>query len=159
MNYINFNLTPSLKMREIKEQWFVIDADNVTLGKLASITSQLLRGKLSPLYTAHMNMHINVIIINAEKFFFSSNKWETKKYWSHSGQLGGLKVLTATQLKDQRGHKFLVHTAIRRMMTDNTLRRYLLKNLFIYNGSDHPHAAQKPKVFVIEQAKNLSSLL
>ena len=151
MSYVDLNTTPSLKKGEIKERWLLIDAEGIVLGKMSSVVASLLRGKYSPQYTAHMNMNIKIIIVNSDKFVFTKNKWENKVYVTHTGQPGGMKKIYAKDLRVKRGSDYIVRLAITRMMTSNTLRRYLLRNLFIYEGKEHPHSAQKPENFFISK--------
>ena len=127
----------------IERQWYVVDATGHTLGRLASEIAKVLRGKNKPTYTPHVDTGDYVVIINAEKVVMTGKKLDKVKYYHHSGFLGGLKVKTARQFQEQNPTGF-VETAIKGMLPHNTLGRQQAKKLFVYAGSEHPHAAQKP---------------
>ena len=127
----------------IERKWYVVDATGYTLGRLASEVAKVLRGKNKPTYTPHVDTGDYVVIINAEKVVMTGKKLDKVKYYHHSGFLGGLKVKTARQFQEQNPTGF-VETAIKGMLPHNTLGRQQAKKLFVYAGSEHPHAAQKP---------------
>lgn len=127
----------------IERKWYVVDAADYTLGRLASQVAAVLRGKNKPTYTPHVDTGDYVVIINAEKVVMTGKKLDKVKYYHHSGFLGGLKVKTARQFQEQNPTGF-VETAIKGMLPHNTLGRQQAKKLFVYAGSEHPHAAQKP---------------
>ena len=127
----------------IERKWYVVDATGYTLGRLASQVAAVLRGKNKPTYTPHVDTGDYVVIINAEKVVVTGKKLDKVKYYHHSGFLGGLKVKTARQFQEQNPTGF-VETAIKGMLPHNTLGRQQAKKLFVYAGSEHPHAAQKP---------------
>ena len=127
----------------IERKWYVVDAADYTLGRLASQVATVLRGKNKPTYTPHVDTGDYVVIINAEKVVMTGKKLDKVKYYHHSGFLGGLKVKTARQFQEQNPTGF-VETAIKGMLPHNTLGRQQAKKLFVYAGSEHPHAAQKP---------------
>ena len=127
----------------IDRKWYVVDATDMTLGRLASEIAKVLRGKNKPTYTPHVDTGDYVVIINAEKVVMTGKKLDKVKYYHHSGFLGGLKVKTARQFQEQNPTGF-VETAIKGMLPHNTLGRQQAKKLFVYAGSEHPHAAQKP---------------
>ena len=128
---------------KIERKWYVVDAADYTLGRLASQVATVLRGKNKPTYTPHVDTGDYVVIINAEKVVMTGKKLDKVKYYHHSGFLGGLKVKTARQFQEQNPTGF-VETAIKGMLPHNTLGRQQAKKLFVYAGSEHPHAAQKP---------------
>ena len=128
---------------KIDRKWYVVDATGLTLGRLASQVATVLRGKNKPTYTPHVDTGDYVVIINAEKVVMTGKKLDKVKYYHHSGFLGGLKVKTARQFQEQNPTGF-VETAIKGMLPHNTLGRQQAKKLFVYAGSEHPHAAQKP---------------
>ena len=127
----------------IERKWYVVDATGLTLGRLASQVATVLRGKNKPTYTPHVDTGDYVVIINAEKVVMTGKKLDKVKYYHHAGFLGGLKVKTARQFQEQNPTGF-VETAIKGMLPHNTLGRQQAKKLFVYAGSEHPHAAQKP---------------
>lgn len=135
--------TTMAKEATIERKWYVVDATGLTLGRLASQVATVLRGKNKPTYTPHVDTGDYVVIINAEKVVMTGKKLEKVKYYHHSGFLGGLKVKTARQFQEQNPTGF-VETAIKGMLPHNTLGRQQAKKLFVYAGSEHPHAAQKP---------------
>jgi len=142
--------TYSPKPGDVTHAWHVIDATDVVLGRLASQSAQLLRGKHKAIYAPHVDTGDFVIIINAEKVAISGNKRDTKFLYRHSGQPGGLSKHTVGQLLDTRADK-LVEKAIIGMLPHNSLGRSMARKLKVYVGSDHPHAAQQPQPFEITQ--------
>ena len=135
--------TTMAKEATIERKWYVVDAEGQTLGRLSSEIAKVLRGKNKPTYTPHVDTGDYVVIINAEKVVMTGKKLDKVKYYHHSGFLGGLKVKTARQFQEQNPTGF-VETAIKGMLPHNTLGRQQAKKLFVYAGSEHPHAAQKP---------------
>ncbi len=129
----------------IERKWYVIDATGLTLGRLASEVATVLRGKHKPTYTPHVDTGDYVIIINAEKVVMTGKKLDKVKYYHHSGYIGGLKVKTARTFQEQDPCGF-VEAAVKGMLPHNTLGRKQGMKLFVYAGSEHPHAAQKPEV-------------
>ena len=136
--------TVSANKATVTKEWFVIDATNVVVGRLASRVALVLRGKHKPSYTPHVDCGDNVIIINAEKVRFTGKKWSDKNYCHHTGYPGGKRV--AHPIDVLRSHpERLVEHAVRGMLPKNRLGRRLFRNLFVYTGAEHPHAAQQPK--------------
>ncbi len=136
--------TISAKGSDIQRDWYVIDAQGQTLGRLATRTASILRGKHKPLFTPHVDCGDYVIIINAEKVHVTGQKMSQKKYYRHSGYPGGLKEIS---LRDQL-QKFperVLESAVRGMLPKNRLGRQMFKKLKIYPGPNHPHQAQQPK--------------
>ena len=131
-------------------QWHVIDATDVVLGRLASQTAALLRGKHKPVFASHVDTGDFVIIINADKVALTGAKLEQKRAYRHSGYPGGLKSETYAQLLDRDPAK-AVEKAVRGMLPKNTLGRQQLSKLKVYSGAEHPHAAQKPVPYTISQ--------
>ena len=138
------------KAAEITRQWHVIDATDVVLGRLASQTAALLRGKHKPVFASHVDTGDFVIIINADKVALTGAKLEQKRAYRHSGYPGGLKSETYAQLLDRDPAK-AVEKAVRGMLPKNTLGRQQLSKLKVYSGAEHPHAAQKPVSYTISQ--------
>ena len=136
--------TISAKEAEVQHDWIVIDAQGQTLGRLATRTAAILRGKHKPIYTPHVDCGDFVIIINAEKIHVTGQKMNQKRYYRHSGYPGGLKEIS---LRDQL-QKFperVLEIAVRGMLPKNRLGRQMFKKLKVYAGPGHPHQAQQPK--------------
>lgn len=136
--------TISAREQDIQRDWFVIDAQGQTLGRLASRAATILRGKHKPNYTPHVDCGDFVIIVNADKVHVTGQKMTQKKYYHHSGYLGGLKEIS---LRDQL-QKFpdrVLEAAVRGMLPKNRLGRRMFKKLKVYAGPNHPHQAQQPK--------------
>ncbi|MGJ9372947.1 MULTISPECIES: 50S ribosomal protein L13 [Nesterenkonia] len=131
-------------------QWHVIDATDVVLGRLASQTAALLRGKHKPTFVPHQDMGDFVIIINAEKVAMTGDKAEKKRYWRHSGFPGGIKSLTFNEMVSRYPTR-AVYQAVKGMLPHNKLGTAQLKKLRVYAGAEHPHVAQQPKPFDISQ--------
>ena len=137
-------LTSSIKKDDIQRDWYIVDADNKTLGRLASEIAQVIRGKKKPFYTPNLDMGDFVVVINAEKVAVSGNKEEQKKYFSHSGYPGGDKEISLSRLREKQPEK-IIYNAVKGMLPHNRLGRKLIKHLKVYTGSEHPHTSQQPK--------------
>jgi len=137
--------TYSIKAGEIQKDWFVADAENKILGRLASKVAQVLKGKHKPTYTPHMDMGDFVVVVNAEKVRVSGKKEMQKTYFSHSGYPGGTKELDLYTLRRKHPER-VIQNAVKGMLPHNSLGRHMMRNLKIYSGPDHPHSAQEPKV-------------
>lgn len=142
--------TYSPKAHELDNKWLVIDATDVVLGRLATHAAALLRGKHKPTFAPHMDNGDFVIIINADKVALTGQKLLQKKAYRHSGYPGGLTATSYTELLEKDPEK-AVEKAIRGMIPKNSLGRQQLAKLKVYRGAEHPHAAQKPAQFVIDQ--------
>ena len=136
--------TPSTRLEDVEHAWFVVDADGVVLGRLASRVATVLRGKHKPSYTPHVDDGDFVVIVNAKKVALTGRKRENKTYYRHSGYPGGLHSITAGELLEKRPERVL-EQAVRGMLPKNPLGRRMLRKLKVYAGPDHPHAAQKPQ--------------
>ncbi len=138
--------TVSTREQDVQRDWFVVDAQGQTLGRMATQIATILRGKHKPSYTPHVDCGDFVVIVNAEKVHTTGQKMTQKKYYRHTGYPGGLKEVT---LKDQL-QKFperVLESAVRGMLPKNRLGRQMFKKLKVYAGPQHPHAAQQPKPF------------
>ena len=131
------------KKETVERKWYVIDAEDATLGRIASKAAHMLRGKHKPTYTPHIDCGDYIIIVNADKAKLTGNKLEDKKYYNHSMYTGGLRVRTAKEMKESYPVE-MVERAVVGMLPHNRLGRQMAKKLFVYTGSEHPHAAQKP---------------
>ena len=138
------------KPGEITREWFVIDATDIVLGRLASQTAKLLRGKHKPSFAPHVDTGDFVIVINAEKIALSGNKATDKLDQRHSGYPGGLSSKSYGDLRANNPRR-MVEKAVKGMLPHNTLGREQLKKLKVYGGAEHPHSAQQPKPFEIGQ--------
>jgi large subunit ribosomal protein L13 len=136
--------TFSQKPAEVEKKWLIIDAEEIVLGRLASIIANRLRGKHKPTFTPHVDDGDNVIVINAEKVKLTGKKYENKKYYWHTGYPGGIKERTARAIIEGRFPERVVQKAVERMMPGGPLSRQQMKNLRVYAGAEHPHEAQSP---------------
>lgn len=132
------------KPAEVERKWYVIDAEDKTLGKIASEVASILRGKKKPIYTPHVDTGDYVIVINAEKVRVTGKKEEQKIYKSHSGYPGGLKETTLRELRAKNPEEIIRH-AVKGMMPKGKLGRQMFKKLKVYAGPEHPHTAQNPE--------------
>ncbi|ONI42403.1 50S ribosomal protein L13 [Candidatus Epulonipiscium fishelsonii] len=130
--------------QNVQKEWFIVDAADQTVGRLASQVAMVLRGKHKPTFTPHVDCGDHVIIINAEKVVFTGKKLDQKLYRRHSGYAGGLKETKARDVLKNHPERILMH-AIKGMLPKNSLGRQLLTNVRIYSGNAHEHEAQKPK--------------
>jgi large subunit ribosomal protein L13 len=133
----------------VQHAWYVVDANGLTLGRLATQVAILLRGKHKPTYTPHVNCGDNVIVINADKIKLTGNKWDDKLYRKHSEYTGGLRTLTAKEVMTKYPTR-MVEEAIYGMLPHTKLGDQMRKQLYVYAGSEHPHTAQKPVEFVVK---------
>ena len=125
-------------------EWYVVNADGKRLGRMATEIATILQGKHKPIYTPHVDTGDFVIVVNAEKFVLTGNKWDKKLYQRHTGYIGGLKEMTYRRLVERRP-TLPVREAVRRMLPKSKLGRRMLRKLKIYEGPVHPHKAQQPK--------------
>ena len=138
------NKTRMVKKEEVERKWYLVDAKDKTLGRLASKIATILMGKHKPYYTPHVDCGDFVVVINADKVKLTGAKWEKKIYYWHTGYLGGLKSRTAKQMLEKKP-EFLIWHAVKGMLPKNNLARRMLKKLKVYAGEHHPHQAQKPE--------------
>lgn len=134
------------KPQEIERKWYVIDATDKALGRLATEAARILRGKHKPIFTPHVDTGDHVVIINAEKIKLTGNKLTQKKFYRHSGYPGGLKSVSYEVLMKTKP-ELAVRSAIEGMIPHNRLGRQVVKKLKVYRGSEHPHQAQKPEIW------------
>ncbi len=132
------------RKEDVVRDWWVIDATDVNLGRLATKVATVLRGKHKPTYTPHIDGGDNVIVINASKVNLTGNKLDDKIYYNHSGYTGGLRERTARTMRDNYPVE-MVERAVKGMLPKGRLGRQMYKKLFVYAGSEHPHMAQQPK--------------
>ncbi|SDQ83945.1 50S ribosomal protein L13 [Thermostaphylospora chromogena] len=142
--------TYSPKPADVQRQWYVIDATDVVLGRLASQVATLLRGKHKPIFAPHVDTGDFVIVVNADKVVLTGNKLQQKRAYRHSGYPGGLRSIPYSELMEKRPAR-VIEKAVKGMLPKNSLGRKMAKKLKVYAGPDHPHQAQKPIPFEITQ--------
>ncbi len=145
--------TYATKASDIERKWYVVDAEDVVLGRLSAEVSKLLRGKHKPSYSPNLDCGDYVIVINADKVKLTGKKLTDKKYFKHTGWIGGIKETTPAKILAGRFPERVIIKAVERMITRNPLGRQQMTKLKVYAGSEHPHTAQNPEVFDIA-AKN-----
>ena len=150
-------MTPFLKKKDIKNDWYIINAENVSVGRLASFISKLLRGKNKSTYNPHIDNGDFVVVTNIDKIKFSGKKFKEKKYFKHTGHPGGIKEFSPLSLKEKNKTQEILKLAVKRMLPGGPLAKKQLTKLKIYNGENHPHDVQKPKIIQFEKLnkKNL----
>ncbi len=136
--------TTSIRADEINREWFIVDAEGQTLGRLASEIAQIIRGKKKPFYTPHMDMGDFVVVVNAEKVKVTGNKEKDKSYFRHSGFPGGVTQISLQKVRQDFPERIITN-AVKGMLPHNRLGRQLLTHLKVYSGTEHPHAAQLPQ--------------
>jgi len=144
--------TVSANKATANKEWVVVDAAGQPLGRMASKVAKILRGKHKTNYTPHADCGDNVIVLNAEKVELSGNKWDDKTYIWHTGYPGGQKSMTAAELMKKDNLK-VVQKAVKGMLPKNRLGNAILKNLHVYEGTEHKHEAQQPKVINLNEFK------
>ncbi|MDD2705547.1 MAG: 50S ribosomal protein L13 [Acidocella sp.] len=137
--------TLSIKPADVKKDWVLIDAEGLVLGRLAAIVAGRLRGKHKPTFTPHVDCGDNIIIVNAEKVQLTGKKLEDSIFYYHTGYAGGIKGRSIKERLSGKNPQSVVEKAIERMITRGPLQRQQMKNLHVYAGAEHPHAAQQPK--------------
>ena len=138
--------TFSLRKEDVKKDWFIVDAQDVVLGRLAAMIATRIRGKHKPTYTPHVDCGDHIIVINADKVRITGNKRADKTYYRHTGYPGGIKSATAGEILSGKFPERVLKKAVERMLPKGPLGRQVFTNLRVYTGSEHPHVAQNPKV-------------
>jgi large subunit ribosomal protein L13 len=141
--------TKSTRPADVERAWYLVDANDLVLGRMATRVASVLRGKHKATFTPHVDTGDFVVIVNAEKIKLTGNKREQKTYHRHSGYPGSIKSTTAGEVLEGPHPDRVVRTAVRGMLPKNSLGRQMLRKLKVYAGPDHPHAAQKPEVLEI----------
>ena len=139
-------MTPFIKKKDIKKDWYIINAENVAVGRLAAYISTVLRGKNKPTFNPHIDNGDFVVVTNIDKIKFTGKKFQNKKYFKHTGHPGGIKETTPAILKEKNKTQEILKLAVKRMLPGGPLAKKQLTKLKIYNGENHPHDIQKPKV-------------
>lgn len=141
--------TYSAKQSDTGDKWWIVDAEGMVLGRLATVIASRIRGKHNPLFTPHIDTGDSVIVINAEKIVLTGRKMEQKKYYRHSGYIGGLKTTSARELLERKPQE-MIRLAVKGMLPKNRLGYRLIQKLKVYAGNQHPHEAQKPEVLELQ---------
>lgn len=136
------------KKGEVERKWFVVDATGIPMGRLSAVVASILRGKNKPTFTPHVDTGDFVVVINADEVKLTGNKASDKIYYRHSNHPGGLKSISAGELRDKNSRR-LIETSVKGMLPKNTLGRQQLSKLHVYGGAEHPHQAQQPEVLDI----------
>jgi large subunit ribosomal protein L13 len=140
--------TYSARVTDFQGKWYVVDASDLILGRLATVVAARLRGKHNPLFTPHTDTGDFVIVINAEKIRLTGKKWTQKLYHHHTGYIGGLKTASAKELLEKRPEE-LIRRAVKGMLPKNRLGSQLYTKLKVYAGGEHPHQAQTPEPLTV----------
>jgi large subunit ribosomal protein L13 len=149
--------TYSAKASDIQKSWVLIDAEGLVVGRLAALIATRLRGKHKPTYTPHMDCGDNIVVVNADKVVFTGNKRADQTYYWHTGYPGGIKSRTAEAILDGKHPERVLQKAVERMLPRGPLGRQQLKNLKVYAGPEHPHAAQQPETLDIAALSSKNS--
>jgi len=136
--------TYSAKVGEVEQAWYIVDAENLIVGRLASRVASVLRGKHKPAYTPHIDTGDFVVVVNADKVRFTGAKETDKKYFRHSGYPGGVTITTPKEVRVKKP-TYIIEKAVKGMLPKNRLGRQMLKKLKVYAGPEHPHEAQQPE--------------
>ena len=150
-------MTPFVKKKDIKKNWYLINAANIAVGRLASYISKILRGKNKSTFNPHIDNGDFVVVTNIEKIKFTGKKFKEKRYFRHTGHPGGIKEITPLRLKEKNKSHEILKLAVKRMLPGGPLAKKQLSKLKIYSGEKHPHDIQKPKTIQFEKLnkKNL----
>ncbi|MDX8393237.1 MAG: 50S ribosomal protein L13 [Mariprofundales bacterium] len=135
----------------IQRQWYIVDAEGLTLGRLATKVASVLRGKHRPQYSPHADCGDHVIVINADKVHVTGRKEDNKIYYHHTGFIGGIKSINLRDLREKHPER-IIENAVRGMLPKNPLGRSMFGKMKVYAGSDHPHTAQQPKVLSLDSS-------
>ncbi len=144
-------MTPFIKKKEIKKDWYIINAENAVVGRLAAYISKVLRGKNKPTFNPHLDNGDFVVVTNIDKIKFTGKKFFKKKYFKHTGHPGGIKETTPSFLKEKNKTEQILKLAVKRMLPGGPLAKKQLTKLKIYSGDKHPHEVQKPKIINFEK--------
>ena len=147
-------MTPFIKKKDVKKDWYLIDAKNAAVGRLASFISKVLRGKNKPQFNPHIDNGDFVVVTNIDKIKFTGKKFKNKKYFKHTGHPGGIKDTSPLILREKNKSEEILKLAVKRMLPGGSLSKKQLTKLKIYNGSEHPHEIQKPKIINFEKLNN-----
>ena len=156
--FIANNMTPFIKRKNIKNEWFLINAQNLAVGRLAAFISKVLRGKNKPTFNPHIDNGDFVIVTNIDKIKFTGKKFKNKKYFRHTGHPGGIKESSPLILRKKNKSDQILKLAVKRMLPGGPLAKKQLTKLKIYSGDAHPHEVQKPKIIEFEKLNKKNSV-
>ena len=151
-------MTPFVKKKDIKKDWYVINAQNVAVGRLAAFISKVLRGKNKPTFNPHIDNGDFVIVTNIDKIKFSGKKFTEKKYYRHTGHPGGIKESSPLSFVERNKTEQILKLAVKRMLPGGPLAKKQLNKLKIYTGEKHPHDIQKPKMIDFEKLNRKNTI-
>jgi large subunit ribosomal protein L13 len=151
-------MTPFIKKKDVKQDWYLINAENAAVGRLASFISKVLRGKNKASYNPHIDNGDFVVVTNIDKIKFSGKKFTNKIYYRHTGHPGGIKETTPSILKDKNKTQEILRLAVKRMLPGGPLAKKQLTKLKIYNGDIHPHEVQNPQVVDFEKLNKRNTI-
>jgi large subunit ribosomal protein L13 len=144
-------MTPFIKKKDIKKDWYIINAENAAVGRLAAYISKVLRGKNKATYNPHIDNGDFVVVTNIDKIKFSGKKFQNKKYYRHTGHPGGIKETTPLRLVEKNKTEDILKLAVKRMLPGGVLAKKQLTKLKIYVGDNHPHEVQQPKIIEFDK--------
>ena len=147
---MTLNKTHMPNVKDLKRDWFIVDADGLVLGRLAVILANRLRGKHKPFFTPNMQCGDNIIVVNCEKVLLTGQKKQKKQYYWHTGYPGGIKSVTPEKILEGKNPSKVIELAVKRMIPKGPLGRKQLSNMKVYIGDKHPHEAQNPKIYNIQ---------
>ena len=151
-------MTPFIKNKEVKKEWYIINAENAAVGRLAAFISKVLRGKNKSTFNPHIDNGDFVVVTNIEKIKFTGKKFENKKYYRHTGHPGGIKEITPLNLYIKNKSAEILKLAVKRMLPGGPLAKKQLTKLKIYTGDKHPHDVQNPKLINFKELNKLNSI-
>ncbi len=151
-------MTPFIKKKEVKKDWYIINAQDLSVGRLAAYISKVLRGKNKSTFNPHIDNGDFVVVTNTDKIKFSGKKFKNKKYFKHTGHPGGIKETTPLTLKEKNKSEEILKLAVKRMLPGGPLAKKQLNKLKIYKGEQHPHEIQKPKIIDFAKINNKNTV-
>ena len=151
-------MTPFIKKKDIKKDWYIINAENAVVGRLASYISKVLRGKNKSTFNPHIDNGDFVVVTNTDKIKFTGKKYKDKKYFRHTGHPGGIKETTPLLLKEKNKTQEILKLAVKRMLPGGPLAKKQLTKLKLYIGEKHPHDVQKPKIINFEKLNKKNNI-
>ena len=151
-------MTPFIKKKDIKKNWYIINAQNAAVGRLAAFISKVLRGKNKATFNPHIDNGDFVVVTNIDKIKFTGKKFNKKKYFRHTGHPGGIKETTPALLFEKKKTSDILKMAVKRMLPGGPLAKKQLTKLKMYDGDKHPHDVQKPKIIEFEKLNKLNTV-
>ena len=151
-------MTPFIKKKNVKKDWYLINAENIAVGRLAAYISKVLRGKNKAKFNPHIDNGDFVVVTNIDKIKFTGKKFKNKKYYRHTGHPGGIKEITPLLLKEKNKTQDILKLAVKRMLPSGPLAKKQLTKLKIYSGTVHPHEIQKPIVINFDKMNKRNTI-